>query len=194
MKLTESTLRKIVRKLIREKVWDVDLGYIDDVVSGVRPNDWSGVRPSEQEIQGILSRHKLWRNRRESGQQGQQANLAGADLSGMMLSGYDFLKVNMSNANLSKTNFDGSDLYGVNFTGANLSNANLAGTDLGEANFTNANLKGADLSGANIRDCISIMSLMAAASLQDLMCTEDQAEILNGHPNFSPDLVAPYDS
>ena len=86
---------------------------------------------TQDEISAILSAHKLWL----AGENGQRANLYGANLTG---------------ANLYGADLTGASLTGANLYGADLTGANLTGADLTGANLTGANLYGADLTGANL--------------------------------------------
>ncbi|MBE9037360.1 pentapeptide repeat-containing protein [aff. Roholtiella sp. LEGE 12411] len=52
-------------------------------------------------------------------------NLMGADLSGLILDGVNFIKGNLSGANLQGSSLVNADLLFVNFTRANLRNADL---------------------------------------------------------------------
>ena len=81
--------------------------------------------------------------------------VAGADLSSVDLSGFDFSGADLSDADLSGFDFSGADLSNLeaeetNFTGADLTGANLRGANLEEANFTGANLSNADLTDADL--------------------------------------------
>ena len=91
-------------------------------------------RYTQEQLNEIIKRHKLWLENEEGGQ---CANLSGANLHG----------VNLSDANLSYAN-----LSGANLSGANLSYANLRRANLYKANLNGANLKGTNLSGANLSD------------------------------------------
>lgn len=59
-------------------------------------------------------------------------DLQGAELSGLVLDGVNFIRGNLSGANLSNTSLIDADLIFANFTKANLSNANLQGATLNE--------------------------------------------------------------
>ena len=93
----------------------------------------------EKTLKDILEQHKLWLE--SSGNEGDKANLYGADLSG----------ANLSEANLSEANLHRADLYEANLRGANLHRANLYG-----ANLYGADLYEADLSEANLCGSISV--------------------------------------
>lgn len=122
---------------------------------------------TKKELSEILKRHKKWLNGKENGERANlsgadlsRANLRGVDLSGANLSGAELLGAyllgaDLSRANLSRTdlrgvNLSGANLLGANFSGADLSGANLSGTNLSGANLNRANLHASDLSGANL--------------------------------------------
>jgi uncharacterized protein YjbI with pentapeptide repeats len=91
------------------------------------------------------------------------ADLAGANLSGLQLGYAEFQRANLSNADLSGTDLNFSNVVGANltnadltdntpgfsdFTGANLTGANLTRSFWGESNLTNATLINANLTDA----------------------------------------------
>ncbi|MHC5598493.1 MAG: pentapeptide repeat-containing protein [Nostoc sp.] len=59
-------------------------------------------------------------------------NLVGADLSGLILDGVNFIRGNLSDANLQGSSLIDADLLFVNFTKADLRNADLRGATLNE--------------------------------------------------------------
>nr|WP_322714567.1 pentapeptide repeat-containing protein [Nostoc sp. ChiSLP03a]MDZ8215818.1 pentapeptide repeat-containing protein [Nostoc sp. ChiSLP03a] len=59
-------------------------------------------------------------------------NLMGADLSGLVLDGVNFIRGNLSEANLQGSSLVNADLLFVNFTKADLRNADLRGATLNE--------------------------------------------------------------
>ncbi|MBN3885797.1 MULTISPECIES: pentapeptide repeat-containing protein [unclassified Nostoc] len=59
-------------------------------------------------------------------------NLIGADLSGLILDGVNFIRGNLSGANLQCSSLVNADLLFANFTKADLRNADLRGTTLNE--------------------------------------------------------------
>ncbi|MEH2048884.1 pentapeptide repeat-containing protein [Nostoc sp.] len=59
-------------------------------------------------------------------------NLIGADLSGLILDGVNFIRGNLSEANLQGSSLINADLLFVNFTKADLRNADLRGATLNE--------------------------------------------------------------
>jgi uncharacterized protein YjbI with pentapeptide repeats len=115
----------------------------------------------KEKLEEVLEAHKKWLHGDEDGE---QANLRGADLRGVELCGAD----------LRGANLRGADLRGVDLTEANLRWANLGGgllrkadlheanlhrallrkADLAEANLTGVDLTGADLAGANLRGAL----------------------------------------
>ena len=66
------------------------------------------------------------------------ANFVNADLSGANLECMDLSGANFTGANLARANLSEADLSGTNFTGANLAFANLTDADFWEAKFVNA--------------------------------------------------------
>src|SRR5436853_5938268 len=79
-----------------------------------------------------------------------QAQLRGAHLGGIDLSGANFMEADLSGAdfagaNLVNANFSKADLTGVCFRGADLSGANLSGADMRLATLEGARLSGVDL-------------------------------------------------
>jgi len=74
---------------------------------------------------------------------GRRTDLAGADLSYLVLSG-----TNLRNADLRDANLQRADLSGVNLQGANLSGANLWGARISEAQLAQAG----SLAGATLPD------------------------------------------
>ena len=106
---------------------------------------------TSQEIQKILSDHKLWLD--SLGKEGIRAYLSGAnlsraDLSGANLSRANLSRANLSRANLSRANLFDADLLGANLSGADLSDADLSDADLSRTDITDANIqytKGTDL-------------------------------------------------
>ena len=113
----------------------------------------------ETELNKILKKHKLWLTGKENGE---RANLYGADLRFANLRFANLCGANLCDANLYGANLRGADLcranlYGANLCGANLCDANLCGAnlcgaDLCRADLCDADLCGADLCDANLRD------------------------------------------
>ena len=68
-------------------------------------------------------------------------NLQGAELSGLVLDGVNFIRGDLSGANLSNSSLIDADLLFANFTQANLSNANLRGATLNETLWLGAVVK-----------------------------------------------------
>jgi uncharacterized protein YjbI with pentapeptide repeats len=97
----------------------------------------------------------------------QQRDLAGIELSGNDMTGWDFNSQNMpysnlpgsilshanfANANLGQSSLNNSTLNEADFTRANLANAYLYSSNLTNAKFTEANLMNVDFNGAIIVD------------------------------------------
>ena len=87
------------------------------------------------ELNKILKKHKLWVTGKENGE---CANLRGADL----------CRANLYGANLYSANLRDADLRDADLCRADLCDANLCGADLCDANLRAANLCGADLRDA----------------------------------------------
>ena len=100
------------------------------------------------DIKDVLSKHEQWCT--TDGNEGERANLRGADLSGADLSGANLRGANLIDANLSYANLRGAYLSGADLSGANLRGANLIDANLRGAVLRGANLRGADLRGANL--------------------------------------------
>ena len=82
------------------------------------------------EISEKLSKHNKWL---KGDDEGERANLNGANLRG----------ANLRGANLRGADLSGANLNGANLSGADLNGANLSGADLNGANLIRANLDGA---------------------------------------------------
>jgi len=105
----------------------------------------------ERTLDRILAAHGRWLDGEEDGE---KANLAGADLhlaslAGANLTGADLTEANLSCAYLYGANLSGADLTEATLIGANLSRADLSEANLSWANLSRANLRRADLNGAN---------------------------------------------
>ncbi len=76
-------------------------------------------------------------------------NLRGADLSGLILDGVNFIRGDLTGANLRGSRLVNGDLLFANFTGADLRNADLTGATLNETIWTGALVEGCQF-GAGI--------------------------------------------
>jgi len=88
---------------------------------------------NQEELKKVLDKHRIWIATRQ--EQGERANLVGANLAGINLDGTDLIEANLRGADLRRANMDGADLRGANLRGANLIEANLRGANLIEANL-----------------------------------------------------------
>lgn len=79
-----------------------------------------------------------------------QADLTGADLSGLKLPSMDFTGSQADKANFSGAELGYAKLPWVSLVAANLSDANLTGADLQNANLLNANLTRTTMQGAQL--------------------------------------------
>ena len=102
---------------------------------------------TREELNKILEQHKLWI--KSNGNEGNRANLRGADLCGADLREANLRGADLYGADLREANLRGADLYRANLCGADLRGADLCGADLYRANLRGADLCGADLRGAD---------------------------------------------
>jgi uncharacterized protein YjbI with pentapeptide repeats len=111
-----------------------------------------------------------------------EADLSGADLSWASLLQAVLGGANLSKANLSEAWLDNAVLPGANLSRANLSGAGLAEAILGGGNLTHANLSGANLSGANLSGVSPIGDVILGADFSgaDLRDADLSGAILNG--------------
>jgi uncharacterized protein YjbI with pentapeptide repeats len=100
------------------------------------------MRISQEELDVILRKHKMWLNDEKSGE---IANLNWVNLRRVNLWG-----VNLQGAHLWRTNLEGACLEGANLQDADLQLSNLKGANLRGANLLRTNLNGADLRGADL--------------------------------------------
>ncbi|PNQ95993.1 hypothetical protein C1S70_26180 (plasmid) [Azospirillum argentinense] len=113
------------------------------------------VRPSAEALDAVLAAHRLWLE--SVGQEGRQADLRHADLSGRSLWRADLRRARLDGCDLRGADLDHADASGANFDGACLERASLWNARLGaarlcQADLRNANLDHADLSGADLSD------------------------------------------
>ncbi len=100
---------------------------------------WNAWRKQEPGVQPDLAQADL-----------RGANLSGLDLGQAILSLANLKKADLSGANLKDANLAGSNLDEVNMAGANLEGANVAGAYLLRANFSGCNLRRVNLAGAGL--------------------------------------------
>lgn len=113
------------------------------------------VRPSAEALNAVLAAHRVWLE--SVGEEGRQADLRHADLSGRSLWRADLRRARFDGCNLRGADLDHADLSGAHFDGAcleraSLWNARLGKTRLCQADLRNANLDHADLSGADLSE------------------------------------------
>lgn len=128
---------------------------------------------TQEELAAVLADHKLWLE--EEG--GKRANLYGAkldfvDLTGVNLSGANLNATNLHRANLRTADLCGVDFNGANLYAANLTRANLDGASFYDASLTRTKLDGADLSGvkfegARIEGDKKVIKLLRRATRSD---------------------------
>ena len=96
----------------------------------------------KENLDEILENHVKWL----FGDDGNRADLEGADLRGT-----DLREAKLRGADLHEAKLRGADLEGADLRGADLEGADLRGTDLREAKLRGTDLRGADLEGADLR-------------------------------------------
>ena len=108
---------------------------------------------SQEELNEILKKHKMWLKDKESGKRAdlRSVNLSYADLSYVYLKDANLEDADLSGANLWNANLNGTNLYNTDLSGANLWNTDLSCTNLEDADLSGANLMGANLWNANLR-------------------------------------------
>ncbi len=84
----------------------------------------------------------------------EDADLRGADVSGLVFDGLNLAQAKFAEANVSRSSFKGAELTGASFFGANLREVCFDGANLEEADLDYANLDGATLLGAKIRKAL----------------------------------------
>ena len=97
---------------------------------------------TEEQLQEILQKHKLWLDGEDGGE---RANLSNADLTHADLS-----RTDLSYADLGYADLRSAKLRYANLSYADLRCAHLSGASLCSANLSRANLSGANLSGADL--------------------------------------------
>jgi uncharacterized protein YjbI with pentapeptide repeats len=194
MKLTESTLRRIVRRLIKEETEN----------NAQNPKDWGGKRPSQEEIKAMCELHAKFLDKDPEGTQMQFVN---ADFSNCKIRTF-FSNMSLNWAKFISCNFVGSDfrsapVKGCDFSESNMQGTLISGNDLMYTKFIKANLKsaiispsmlyntdftGADLTNADIRgleDERDVYLFLKASSLENVVCDRAAVGILKKHPKFS---------
>jgi hypothetical protein len=108
----------------------------------------AGWRPTEEELQRILSLHNQWAEEQ-----------SGLLVRGVLLEAgapdprrANLCNVNLAGFNLNKTNLSGAQLNGANLFTAELNNASLRMAELNDANLVGAKLNNADLVDAQLND------------------------------------------
>ena len=99
---------------------------------------------SQEELNKILKKHKMWLKDEEGGER--------ADLSYVDLKCVDLSYTNLRAANLMGINLSDSNLHNADLTCANLRVANLTDADLRNANLKYTNLRCTDLTSANLEN------------------------------------------
>jgi uncharacterized protein YjbI with pentapeptide repeats len=108
--------------------------------------DW---KPTNEELQRVLSDHKAWLNESEFSSKG-RANLCNVNLSGAKLNNANLRFAELNNADLSRAELNNADLAFAELNNANLGGAKLNNADLTSARLNNADLRFAELNKANL--------------------------------------------
>ncbi len=108
-----------------------------------------------------MERHKKWLN----GEDGERANLSGANLSGADLHRANLSGTDMSHTNMSHSNLSGADMSNTNLSHSDLSYADLSGADMSYADLSHAILIGTDLSYSDLGCAILIGTDMSHSDL-----------------------------
>lgn len=101
----------------------------------------------------------------------QDADLRGADLSGLCFDGLNLVQAKFAEANLSRSTFRGSNLMGTSFFGANLRDVCLDNANLEEADLDYANLDGVTLHNAKIRKALFPTRKLTLAEIRSSVAT-----------------------
>ncbi len=123
---------------------------------------------NKNELQEILKKHEEWL---ESGyKKGERANLSGAKLSYINLSGANLSGAKLREANLSGTDLSKAKLSDADLREADLSKAKLSDAYLRKANLIEANLTEADLREADIHNATFSNANLERANFQQVKC------------------------
>lgn len=101
-----------------------------------------------------------------------EADLQGANLKGSFLIGADLNKANLRGANLSYANLSGANLESANLNYGKLNNAILKEANLIKADFFSANLEGAKLSYANLKETNLNYASLVSVNLRQALLIE----------------------
>lgn len=107
----------------------------------------SGLTPVSDQLPGLVAAHTRWLA--TEGQEGKRLELDKADMAGALLGGLD-----LSGCKIQRSNLDGADLSGANLMMSDLSSTTLTRVNLENANLSGCVLRRANLSGANLRGAI----------------------------------------
>ncbi|MBD2095440.1 pentapeptide repeat-containing protein [Trichocoleus sp. FACHB-591] len=128
-------------------------------------DSWNSWREENPTIKPDLSRAYLF-----------EANLAGANLSGVDLSRACLIGANLTGADLSGADLQGAYASSAKLNQANLYQANLEGADLSQANLNHANLTEAIAISTNFNlaaltgACLEGWQINSATQLEDITC------------------------
>jgi len=109
-----------------------------------------------------------------SDREGMSMNLAGVDLSGLVLRNFDFTGADLTGANLQD-----SDLVGGLLNSATLKKANLTGADLTRTRMSGADLSGSKLTGAKLFQTQFMRANLTDANLKTTKLTKCDLSFAN---------------
>ncbi len=129
----------------------------------------------QETLNKTLAAHHIWLE--SAGQDGQRADLSGADLRFLDLSGARLKEAVLHGADLVGTNLTDADLEAADLEGATLLGARLEGANLERVhapgvNFFSANMTAASLRGADLREALLQEATLTQAKLHDATLTE----------------------
>jgi len=121
------------------------------------------------DLSAVIAEHAKWLE--TNGAEGQRANvssrdLAGADLTDVILPQASFRETDLSDASLARARLDGSDFRRAILSAADLGGANLGVAALRHARLDLSNLEGAVLRGCDLSGAVLSRARLAGADLK----------------------------
>lgn len=131
----------------------------------------------DEQLQEIIAQHGLWLS--SDGKEGRRANLEGADMRQVDLSGTDLSRAIMREARLERAELSGAVLRETDLTGAKLEYSQMRKTDLTRARLPRANLsravlEKAILSGADLSCLIANYADFSDANLDGALLARSE--------------------
>ena len=137
-----------------------------------------------EELQKILDKHLKWLKSEDDGERAdlRGANLQDASLQYADLRGADLRGANLQDASLQYADLRGANLRGANLQDASLQYASLQYADLRGANLQDASLQYADLRGANLQG-----ASLQYADLRGAKISKELNELLISYTSICPE-------